>query len=157
MKYIANESFWMMIIIIQKIYIKVTKKKDLLSFLGYKERTGEKKNLKVFPNQFMFKLIIYNNNNLFLFLWLWIIIVIISFIENIFDITWNRRRLSHCHLFVLHLHYSHLHYTSISTFTFPFITLNSHIRFCKIIHACDVFFIVQIVFLIFKTHMKSNS
>ena len=144
----------MMIIIIRKM-LKSPRRKTCFRSLDTKNEK-EKKNLKVFPNQFMFKLIIYNNNNSF-FLWLWIIIVIISFIETIFDITWNRRRLPQCHLFVLLLRYSHSYNTCISTFTFPFITLNSHIRFCKIIHVCDVFFIVQIVFLIFITHMKSNS
>ena len=129
----------MMIIIIRKIYVKVTKKKDLLSFLGYKERKGEKKFKSISKSIYVQTYYLYNNNISF-FLWLWIIIVIISFIETIFDITWNRRRLPHCHLFVLHLRYSHSYNTCISTFTFPFIKLNSHIRFCKIIHVCDVFF-----------------
>ena len=38
-----------------------------------------------------------------------------------FGITWNRRKLSRSHLFILYLHYSHLYYMCISTFTFHFI------------------------------------
>ena len=53
---------------------------------------------------------------------------------NSFDISWSRRSPSHWHLYILYLHYSHSYYTRISTFTFPFTTLGSHIRFAN--HSC---------------------
>ena len=70
-------------------------------------------------------------------------IVIIPFIENNIDIFIYLILLETAGdsqidiYFVLYRHYSHS-YTCISTFTFPFITLGSLIRFCKIIRACDV-------------------
>ena len=49
------------------------------------------------------------------------------------------RRLSHRYIFLMYLYYSHSYYIYISRFAFSFITLSSHIRFCKLICAYDVF------------------
>ena len=125
--------------------ILYTRRFWLISVLTKNLMRRKKVYIKVFLNWFLLILIIYNNTNSFLFLWLWIIILIILPIENILIYLYFWYYLKSPEIFTLtfylyyiYITYSHSYYIYISTFTFYFITLGNHIRFCKIIRACDI-------------------
>ena len=125
--------------------ILYTRRFWLISVLTKNLMRRKKVYIKVFLNWFLLILIIYNNTNSFLFLWLWIIILIILPIENILIYLYFWYYLKSPEIFTLTFYlyyicitYSHSYYIYISTFTFYFITLGNHIRFCKIIRACDI-------------------